>query len=349
MEFLQEYSEVEGSSASDVPSDVPSNVPSKIIILQAKPSGTTHPVDIDRNPIAVRSLFERIDSGELFTQPNINTPTINILFFPKVQWKNIGQKSRSANKIFEKLGLHKALFAYLRSSRSGWYYVAGDGQCSFMIKDYPYMLAWSFNSTTLETRAIIAARDEFDSYPSSLKSPDGAINLLGIHDAHFYHPLSLACLCLTDLVFRFDREFLKGYKISKIEKLTLDPKWKLDGDSVFAAAGELLEASETVSDTIFEFANLFKSIEVASTIIKSLEAEKLWKRYRAKNRDPDEVPVRSFNICTESFRSAMVLIKLRMRSIRQSGNVVNKRAEAQSTKVRFTEISLVPSVIYLSS
>ncbi|KAI6088548.1 hypothetical protein F4821DRAFT_233218 [Hypoxylon rubiginosum] len=29
----------------------------------------------------------------------------------------------------------------------------------------------------------------------------------------------------------------------------------------------------------------------------------------------------------------MVLIKLRMRSIRQSGNVVNKRAEAQSTKI----------------
>ncbi|KAI1765000.1 hypothetical protein GGR53DRAFT_530101 [Hypoxylon sp. FL1150] len=309
--------------------------PTKISILRAESSSTslltpsTKPsaladIEVECIDIEDESIFPKIKDNTLFTQSRRGGPVMNVLFFPK--------KQTGAFEIFEYLGLDKALFAYLLSSRSGWNSAPGNGQYSFMVKDYPYMLAWSFNLTTFETHGILAARSEFEAY-SNLKSFDGTFSLPGLCTAHLYHPLSLACICLIDFVFYFDRVIVEeGYKIGDVENdtghgLWVDKKSNLEAHEL----KNLPSASRNISRIIVVFANLFKSVEVAHTIIDTLEQEDIWTEWRGMKSYQDA----SDNIdnCTASFRRATETLKSRIKTIKQSGQVIDKRAEAQSNVI----------------
>ncbi|KAI1646816.1 uncharacterized protein F4817DRAFT_339520 [Daldinia loculata] len=200
-----------------------------------------------------------------------------------------------------------------------------------MIKDYLYMLAWTFDPTTLETRAMLAARSEYR-HRSNLKNGNGDFHLPGLRTAHLYHPLSLACLCLTDFVFYFDRIIIdEGYTIGHIEKDTGHGLWVRDETQTHNFTLEtLMVASRNIAKIIGIFANLFKSVEVTHTIAESLQDGRTWRDFYGRQ---DSESLKNFNYCTESFRSAVGLLKLRMKTIKQSGRVFDERAKAQSNVI----------------
>ncbi|KAF3056518.1 hypothetical protein GL218_06493 [Daldinia childiae] len=246
-------------------------------------------------------------------------------------WRAIARDEVRRVEVFDYLRLDSALLAYLISSRSGWYCVASDGRYNFMIKDYLYMLAWTFDPTTLETRAMLAARSDYKKR-SSLKNKDGDFHLPGLRAAHLYHPLSLACLCLTDFVFYFDKLIVdEGYTIGYIEEDTGHGLWvKENTQTQDFNLEKLMAASRNIAKIIGLFANLFKSVEVTHTLIESLQDEKTWKEWYGRD---DEESLKNFEYCVTSFNSAVGLLKLRIKTIKQSGRVFDERAKAQSNVI----------------
>lgn len=310
--------------------------PTQIRILQASPSLNSG-LDFDINDIDETFLFNKIGSDQLFTKPSPSKPSLKMIFFPTKQWKSISDDKVPRTEVFsvfDYLRLDDALFAYLLSSRSGWYCVANGERYSFMYKDYLYMLAWSFELKTLETRAVLAARSEYEKR-SSLKFSDGKFHLPWLRPQHLYHPLSLAFLCLTDVVFYFDKLIMdEGYTIGDIEKDTGHGLWVDKRNNIQATnLPNLMDASRNIAKIIGVFANLFKSVDVTHTLIESLQDKKTWRDWYKGYHKDDEEPMKSFDQCVTSFSSAVGLLKSRMKTIKQSGRVIDERAKAQSNVI----------------
>ncbi|OTB18144.1 hypothetical protein K445DRAFT_243662 [Daldinia sp. EC12] len=325
MEILREISRL------SVDGNIGDTSPTDICVLRAHPP--SH-LDADAHlqfateKIHETVLFDKICNDQLFPQSTPSKPSLNIIFFPDTKWKPIAKNPTQRDQLCNYLRLDDALLAYILSSRSGWYHVAGDKQYNFMIKDYLYMLAWTFDPTTLETRAMLAARSDYKER-SSLKNKYGEFHLPGLRVAHLYHPLSLACLCLTDFVFYFDKLIVdEGYTIGDIEKDTGHGLWVKDKTQTQEFDLEkLMVASRNIAKIIGLFANLFKSVEITHTIIESLQDKKTWKEWYSRD---DTESLKNFDHCTASFSSAIGLLKLRIKTIKQSGRVMDERAKAQS-------------------
>ncbi|KAI1660574.1 hypothetical protein F4813DRAFT_298213 [Daldinia decipiens] len=306
--------------------------PSEICVLRAYPPSQPEPdANLEFDPlerISQAILFDKIRNDQLFPQSIPPKPSLNIIFFPDTKWKPVTKDKTLRDQLCSYLRLDDALLAYLMSSRSGWYHVASDRRYNFMIKDYLYMLAWTFDPTTLETRAMLVARSDYKKR-SSLKNKDGDFHLPGLRAAHLYHPLSLACLCLTDFVFYFDKLIVdEGYTIGYIEKNTGHGLWVEDETQTLDFSLEtLMVASRNIARIIGIFANLFKSVEVTHTMIESLQDKKTWKEWYGRD---DTESLANFEYCTASFNSAVGLLKLRIKTIKQSGRVMDERAKAQS-------------------
>ncbi|OTB01734.1 hypothetical protein M426DRAFT_25342 [Hypoxylon sp. CI-4A] len=320
-------------SHSSVTSTVESTPSSSIRILRADSDSLESDRRFETEYISETDLLNNID--RLFPQRSRSKPSLSVIFFPDKRWKNIAGKAgpyHNAVRVFRSLRLDDALFAYLCSSRSGWYCVAGDEQYSFMIKDYLYMLAWTFNPITLETRAMIAARSDYEKR-SSLKADDGSFDLPGLRAVHLYHPLSLACLSLIDFAFYFDKLIItEGYRIGKIEVNTGHGLWVKDEATQNIDLKKLMESSQEIARIIGIFANLFKSVQVTHTITESLQDERSWREWY-ENHGPNDEIMRNFNECAASFNAAISLLKLRIKTIKQSGLVMDARAKAQSNVI----------------
>ncbi|KAI8959029.1 hypothetical protein F5Y11DRAFT_16733 [Daldinia sp. FL1419] len=331
MEILREISRL------SVNGDIKDNSPVNISVLRAYPPSQREPgANLIYEPLKTISeewiLFDEISKDRLFAPFNPPRPSLNIIFFPDTKWKDATKdKPNQRDQICNYIGLDDALLAYLMSSRSGWYHVASDKRYNFMIKDYLYMLAWTFNPTTLETRAILAARSDYREL-SSLKTKDGNFHLPGLRVAHLYHPLSLACLSLIDFVFYFDKLIVvEGYTIGDIEKDTGHGLWvKERAQTKIFDLEKLMMASRNIAKIIGLFANLFKSVEIANTLIESLQEKETWERWSDSD---DKEWSKNFDYCTKSFGSAVGLLKLRIKTIKQSGSVMDKRAKAQSNVI----------------
>ncbi|KAI1391602.1 uncharacterized protein F4822DRAFT_397246 [Hypoxylon trugodes] len=308
--------------------------PSTIQVLRVTPQASSPDSDLN---FSIKNfdgadLFNQIHHDQLFPKPSPKQPSLNMVFFSSVRWKDEHITNQDRIKLFEYLRLDDALLAYLLSSRTGWYYVAGDNQYSFMIKDYMYMLAWTFDPATLETRAMLAARSDY-AKRSSLKSDDGNFHLPGFSTAHLYHPLSLACLCLADFASYFERVIVEeGYVIGDIEKDTGHGVWKKDHtETDVFELGQLMTASRNIAKNIGIFANLFKSIEITPTIAEALQ-DKIWRDWYKKYRN-DEESLEYFDKCSASFVSAAGLLKQRINAIKQSARGFDERTKAQSNVI----------------
>ncbi|KAI0849123.1 hypothetical protein F5Y00DRAFT_269750 [Daldinia vernicosa] len=329
MDILREISRLSiDSSVEDIS-------PSDINVLRAHPPSQAEPdAKLEFDPVErinEATLFDKIHNDQLFPQSNPSKPSLNIVFFPEAKWRAIARDGVRRVEVFDYLRLDSALLAYLISSRAGWYCVPSDGRYNFMIKDYPYMLAWTFDPTTLETRAMLAARSDYKKR-SSLKNRDGDFHLPGLRAAHLYHPLSLACLCLTDFVFYFDKLIVEeGYTIGYIEEDTGHGLWVKDRTQTQDFNLEkLMDASRNIAKIIGLFANLFKSVEVTQTLIESLQDKETWREWYGRD---DEESLRHFEYCVKSFNSAVGLLKSRIKTIKQSGRGFDERAKAQSNVI----------------
>lgn len=291
------------------------------------------PVDIVPNDNGDPRMDLSRQLNKFFAQSCLSKPSMNVVFFSKKRWKEISNNYTLRTEVFNILKLDVALHAYLVSSRSGWHYVSSNEQYSFMIKDYLYMLAWTFDRTTLATRAIFTARDDYEGQ-SSLKGQDGRFNLPGLRVMHLYHPLSLACICLADFAFYFDNLIVdEGYRIGDIERDTGHGLWVEEKTNAPAPElPKLMNASRDIAKIIVIFANLFKSVEVANTIVDSLQHDDSWEKWYKKCRK-DTKSLMHFDQCNTSFRPAIELLRLRIKTIKQSGQVIDERAKAQSTVV----------------
>ncbi|KAI0376606.1 hypothetical protein F5Y04DRAFT_265921 [Hypomontagnella monticulosa] len=325
-----------GISRRSANGELPNVSPSHVQIFQAA-SLPNSGLRVEINNIDEASLFDRIGSDQLFTKSSSSTPSLNMIFFPKEEWKRISNNKVSRAKVFnvfDYLRLDDALFAYLLSSRSGWYYVVSGERYSFMFKDYLYMLAWTFDPTTLETRAMLAARSDYEGR-SNLKDNDGNFDLPGLRPIHLYHPLSLACFCLTDFVFYFDNLIVaEGYTIGNIENDTGHGLWVEEKTNTQAIElPNLMNASRDIARIIGIFANLFKGVEVSHTLVESLQDMETWREWYRSYHGDEEESMKMFDQCVTSFSSAIGLLKLRIKTIKQSGRVFDERAKAQSNVI----------------
>ncbi|KAI1469829.1 uncharacterized protein F4812DRAFT_304505 [Daldinia caldariorum] len=327
MEILREISRL------SVDGSIGDTSPTEICLLRAHPP--SHPdadahLEFSTENIHEAALFDKIRNDQLFPQSTPPTPSLSLIFFPDFKWKPISKDPIQRDQLCNYLRLDDALLAYIVSSRSGWYHVASDNQYNFMIKDYLYMLAWTFDPVTLETRAMLAARSDYKKR-SSLKNRHGEFYLPGLRVAHLYHPLSLACLCLTDFVFYFDKLIVdEGYTIGDIEEDTGHGLWVKGKPQKGFDLEKLMTASRNIAKIIGLFANLFKSVEITQTIIESLQDKKTWEEWYGRD---DAESLKNFDHCTTSFSSAVGLLKLRIKTIKQSGRVMDERAKAQSNVI----------------
>jgi hypothetical protein len=120
------------------------------------------------------SLFNGIQNHSLFGKCSDVAP-LHLIFFPEERWKKISKDKTQARLIFEYLRISESFLHYLMSSRAGWYWVDnGGGTHSFIIKEYLYMLAWSFNMVTFETRAMVWTIRDF-SFPFQYQTTSDAL------------------------------------------------------------------------------------------------------------------------------------------------------------------------------
>ncbi|KAI0014164.1 hypothetical protein F4779DRAFT_612973 [Xylariaceae sp. FL0662B] len=326
MEILRKFSDLSFNIKPDV------RTPGGGIRVLSATASESPDLTLESREVDTPSFIQDIRNSRLFNENAGDTyPSLNVVFFPEKVWKDVQKKDMSV-PIFDYLCLDHAIHSYLISSRSGWYSVENeDGFYSFMIKDYMYMLAWSFNPRTMVTRAMLAERSDYK-IRSCLKTPAGVFDLPGLRREHLYHPLSLACIGLADYVFYFDLLIVdESINIGTIENSTGHGLWvKKQENKLPQELPHLLEASRNIARIIGILANLFKSVEVAQSIAISLEETHTWKGLLEKHsRDPAGI----HNKCASSFRPAAKLLQRRIRTIKQSGRVLDERAKAQLSVV----------------
>ncbi|KAI1082216.1 hypothetical protein F5B20DRAFT_27256 [Whalleya microplaca] len=323
MEILRQISDL--SLNTNINVDTPKGVHVYTATASESPDLQLESREVDES-----SLIQNTISGRLFDQKAGDTnPSLNVLFFSEQAWRKI--KKDKPVLIFDYLCLDRAIHSYLLSSRSGWYSVENEDGYTLMIKDYMYMLAWSFNPNTLVTRAILVERSDYK-IRSCLKRADGRFDLPGLRKKHLYHPLSLACIGLADYVFYFDLLIVaESTKIGDIEASTGHGLWvKKQENKLPKDLPDLLEASRNIARIIGILANLFKSVEVAQSIVSSLKETHSWNTWVQKHKR-EEPGI--YNECTSSFSQAAKLLHQRIRTIKQSGSVLDERAKAQSNVI----------------
>jgi hypothetical protein len=289
-------------------------------------------------------LNHGIDNGDLFKgdTPERKRASLDLIFLPKDDWKATNRDKTLATAMFRFLHIDPAMTYYLISHRSGWCHVANpDGGHSFMIKDYLYMLVWSFHPKTMETRALLAERSDYSTL-SSLKTKDGEFRIPGLCKAHLFHPLSLACVGLIDAVFYFDFVIIdESINIGSIENATGQGFWvkvqerrgrKESKPDSQDQTNALVDAQRSIVTIIGVFANLWKSVGIAKSIAETLDNLDTWEAaFSTLNKDVD--CLKYHRDCVASFKVAAGLLKLRIKTIEQSGRAIDDRAAAQSSIV----------------
>lgn len=139
-------------------------------------------------------------------KPDASLELVFVPMRPRQVRLNLTRDSFSA--LIELIGLDPALVAFLFSSGSCFHYIIGDNGChSFLYKDYPYALAWTFDARTLLTKALLTERDEYKKSTTSFYR-DSAFDIPGLPKHHLFHPLSLALLVLIDINHRCNHMIL---------------------------------------------------------------------------------------------------------------------------------------------
>ncbi|KAI1876926.1 uncharacterized protein JN550_000998 [Neoarthrinium moseri] len=192
----------------------------RIVSASASSGGQTTETTIE-----LRTLFEKIETAQLF-DTGTSRASLNLVYFPRDIWKLISEDRPRTTELTKYLRLDDSVLGYLISSRSGWYCVDNtNGLYTFMVKEYLYMLVWSFDTKTFETRGMVCERSEFES-SSKLKDADGNFALPMLKEMHLYHPLSLACISIADLISHLDILLVKeSHKIGDIEDATGHGFW----------------------------------------------------------------------------------------------------------------------------
>ncbi|KAH8674228.1 hypothetical protein BX600DRAFT_227290 [Xylariales sp. PMI_506] len=348
MEVLREISRsCDRVEQSDLPSDEQKEE-ARICDISVFSAIATESEDLateTSEPLSRKDLNIGVQNGDLFQSNTVkhNQASLNLIFLPKRDWKATSQNRAVATSIFNFLKIDPVMTYYLMSHRSGWYFVKNpDGGYSFMIKDYLYMLAWSFHPETLETRALLAERSEYCSH-SSLRTRDRKFGIPGLRKAHLYHPLFLAYVGLVDFVFYFDFVIIDGsVNIGDVEKSTGHGFWvKVQERQSTRVESKpdteietnlLVKAQRDIVAITGVFANLWKSVSIAKTVAETLDNLETWERtFLDLNPHAD---CRNYHQeCAKSIRSAVGLLKLRIKTIEQSGKAIDDRAAAQSNIV----------------
>ncbi|ORY66138.1 uncharacterized protein BCR38DRAFT_429338 [Pseudomassariella vexata] len=284
----------------------------------------------------------RLPNDECEGVPSTQTSSSICIFRATSTWKEIDKEAADFLDIFDSLRLDSALIAYVKSSRAGWYALRQmeNGLYSFLLKDYMYMLAWTFDPDRMETRAIVCERSEYISR-SILKGAGGQFDLPGLCTLHLYHPLALACIVLVDFVSYFDKLLVQeGYQVGGIEDITRHGFWGVDdGQEHEVPEAELIKASRKIARLIGLFANMFKSLEIAHAIAATLKEQDKWRDPLHVSTKVQSAKVHSAEVqdwrekCAISLTEATSILHGRIRAMKQSCQVFDARAKALSSVI----------------
>ncbi|CAJ2508927.1 Uu.00g139530.m01.CDS01 [Anthostomella pinea] len=310
----------------------------KIQMIRAVDEGQKGLIVMNPHP-AVRdepSLVDYLQSDE--AQGNgssTKAASLTLIFISRDTESGFSVQRSTFIQLCDYLQLDESLRYYLISSRSGWFPVVGkDGCCSFLVKDYMYILAWTFDPDTLQTRAIMSERSDYRKY-SHLREAGpvnlpGHVNLPGLTRAHLYHPLTLAFYGLADFVWWTDELIVnEGYAVGAIEKSTGHGLWTKSEIEPKAPSSEALtEASRKIAKVIGVFASMLKSLKIAKAMALTLDDVDTWGAWFGERDGLDD-----YRQCSTSFAEASRLLRRRAAAIKLSAHASNDRARAQSSIV----------------
>lgn len=149
----------------------------------------------EKRHLKTEDLVRKIKDKSLLKVGEPPKASLALLFFPTEYWREICDTPSDVRAIFEYLNFDLMMLEYAMSNRSGWYYLeTQEGRGTYMFKDSLYMLLWSWNAATLETRALIYERSDYKTRSCLKKIESGKelFHLPGLKPCHLYHPLSLA-------------------------------------------------------------------------------------------------------------------------------------------------------------
>ncbi|KAK8877072.1 hypothetical protein PGQ11_002018 [Apiospora arundinis] len=322
-------------------------------------------------------LFDALEDKRERRRAN-QKASLELIFLPiPLSGKGFGLSRHHFKRLYRDLGLDDSLLGFLISSRSGWYCVDnGNGCHSFLYKDYLYSLAWSFNAKTMETRAMICERSAYGKHSSLKKERNNSkiFDLPGIKAPHLYHPLTLALFGLIDARTYLDGIIVTdGYRLGEVEKLTNHGAWaamqknleelakkkalekrKTDNSSDEKTKPEeqdesqesnppnvnaLSSALRKIAEVIGVFSNFFKSVDVATSMAKTLEDSPRWEAWLEKwlKKTVDEERKKDvllqFETVARSMPDAVRLLCDRIHTVDQTAKATQKRAKAQANVV----------------
>ncbi|KAK8115524.1 hypothetical protein PG984_012026 [Apiospora sp. TS-2023a] len=202
--------------------------------------------------------------------PEKSDASLELIFAPMSPHLGINLTRDSFESLVEFIGLDPVLAAFLTSSRSCFHCIIGDNGChSFLFKDYLYALAWTFDTRTLQTRALFTEGVEWRNSSTSFFR-DGAFDIPGLSEHHLYHPLSLAMLVLIDMSRHFDDVILDDTNTLIGVRSKIDVSGDIAGEqraqSIFRRTKTLYSASIQAVRVTQIWVHVKKSLSIAQSV-----------------------------------------------------------------------------------
>lgn len=231
----------------------------------------------------------------LSAKPPNTTATLNVIYVHRDYCPHRGMASSTLLDIFTLFGLDTSFFRLISIQGETWHFVRrDDGTCTFLvIISSLYSLAYNVSLIGRQTNCVIFGRSfkninraldvtHFNFYQPAWFDNDVAFNagrafpllLKSIQPYALHHPLSLAYLCLLDIMSSTFVEVSDEYAtINALERAT-------NADAVAQERLDLwVSLSQGAGRTNTQLAKISNTIEVASLLLKTLEDRKGWEKW----------------------------------------------------------------------
>ncbi|KAK7931088.1 hypothetical protein PG985_001800 [Apiospora marii] len=203
-------------------------------------------------------------------------PSLEMFFISRnIQHTRFNVTQIEFSELIEFIGLNPVLVAFAHSGTTCFRYITGEHGChSFYFKGMGYTLAWTFDTRTMKTRALLD--QEHDAYGKQTTSfiRGGAFDIPGLSEHHLYHPLPLALLILIDIIFQCQHNYLRdGSSLPEIEAMTRFARSFAPIDATPPSYDDLYKAAMQVTRIQASCSSLNRSLYIAVCVVEVFDTQ----------------------------------------------------------------------------